>query len=198
MSTEAQRLDYPLGEQSLVLDLGAYVGNFSRHVVEKFGCTSLAFEPMPQAFAQLPEAWKNEASRITAYEYGVGAKTERVRMAFSNDSSSQFMPSTDADPEVLIRDVVEVFNELDIGNVDLMKINIEGGEYALLERMDEAGLIDHVRFLQIQFHSYGAGPKGCVARRLAVREMLDKTHREQWCWDGSWPGLWTWESWERR
>ena len=198
MSTEAQRLDYPLGEQSMVLDLGAYVGNFSTHVVQKFGCTSIAFEPMPQAFAQIPEAWKYETSRITAFPYGVGAKTERVRMAFTNDSSSQFTPHSAADPEVLIRDVVEVFDELDIGNVDLMKINIEGGEYALLERMDEAGMLARVRFLQIQFHSCGAGPQGCVKHRLAIRETLDKTHREQWCWDHCWPGVWTWESWERR
>lgn len=41
-----------------------------------------------------------------------------------------------------------------IDDIGLMKINIEGGEYELLERMIELGIINKVKDIQIQFHCH--------------------------------------------
>ena len=96
--------------------------------------------------------------------------------------------------EVRLRDVVDVFKELDIGNVDLFKLNIEGSEYAVLDRMIETGLISRVRYLQVQFHEFGTELP--IVHRDRIREGLYKTHNEHWVshpWkpeDG-----WQWADW---
>jgi hypothetical protein len=85
--------------------------------------------------------------------------------------------------------VVEVIDELDRDQIDLLKINIEGGEFELLERLLAAGQADRLRYLQIQFHP---GPPAAESRREAIRDGLARTHRLMWDYP------WIWESWERR
>jgi FkbM family methyltransferase len=202
LSTEEQRLDYPLGPESVVLDVGAYVGHFTRDVFERFGCSVIAFEPVPEFYKQMPASWRTAEAMTkhgpVAYNYGLGAKTERVRFKVRNDSSGRNRDAVaEDDQEVLIREVAAVFGGLDLGNVDLMKINIEGDEYDLLDRMLDVGLVARIRYLQIQFHSCGAGQLGPVKRRALIRAGLAKTHLLQWEWSDCWPTSWSWESWKR-
>ena len=56
---------------------------------------------------------------------------------------------------------LEKINTIDINEIldkysqiDLLKINIEGGEYDILERMYKTGTINKVQNLQIQFHNF--------------------------------------------
>ncbi len=54
-----------------------------------------------------------------------------------------------------------------------MKLNIEGGEYELLERLLEAGLINIINHIQIQFHDVGSES---ASRMEKIRGELSKTH----------------------
>src|SRR5689334_20464611 len=45
------RLDYDLGPESTVLDVGGYEGQFASDIVAMYGCRVEVFEPVP-AFAQ--------------------------------------------------------------------------------------------------------------------------------------------------
>ena len=40
------------------------------------------------------------------------------------------------------------------GKIDLLKINIEGGEYEVLENLIENDLIKNIDNIQIQFHDF--------------------------------------------
>lgn len=73
--------------------------------------------------------------------------------------------------------------------IDLVKIDIEGGEYDVLPQLIETGLISRIRFLQIQFHRF---VDGAVQKRENLREHLRKTHTESWCYP------FIWESWEAK
>ncbi|MGY3211138.1 FkbM family methyltransferase [Mucilaginibacter sp. HD30] len=57
---------------------------------------------------------------------------------------------------------------------DLIKINIEGGEYDILLRMIESGLISKIKRLQIQFHEL---EKDSFNKMNKIREGLLLTHR---------------------
>lgn len=188
---EPQRLSYPLGAHSVVLDCGAYQGDFARVAVERWGCHVYAFEPVPSFAAAL------SLPNVSVLGYGIAGANARAPIAVLNDSSSRNKSATAADPIADFRDVVEVFSELELGNVDLMKVNIEGDEYSLLDRMIDTGLILRVRFLQVQFHGQGADARGPDGHRAAIRAELEKTHRQQWVWEDGWP-TWSWESWELR
>jgi hypothetical protein len=69
--------------------------------------------------------------------------------------------------------------------VDLMKINIEGGEYELLEHLIARGLTKRIRNIQVQFHEdVMAGAAGRMERiqsRLAETHHL--TYQERFVWE---------------
>lgn len=56
--------------------------------------------------------------------------------------------------EIQLIDIDEYISGLHIGRIDLIKMNIEGGEYALLARMHERDLIRNCVDIQIQFHDF--------------------------------------------
>ena len=77
--------------------------------------------------------------------------------------------------EVQIRDVAAVLDELGHTRIDYMKINIEGAEYDLLERMFETGWAHRVRYFLIQFHEwYG---NAAHLRRWRIQRRLRQDPR---------------------
>jgi hypothetical protein len=67
-----------------------------------------------------------------------------------------------------------------------MKINIEGGEYELLEHLINSGLVSRIRRMQIQFHDF---VPDAVARRARLVEALARSHRQSWSY------YFVWEEW---
>ena len=88
-----------------------------------------------------------------------------------------------------VRDVVGMLEGREGLEVAVMKVNIEGGEYVLLERVLDAFLIERFRNVQVQFHNFETDS---VERRDGIRERLSRTHEESWCYP------WVWESWVRK
>jgi len=78
---------------------------------------------------------------------------------------------------------------LSLESVDLIKINIEGGEYDLVPRMIESGIVNKCKIIRIQFHDW---IPGAFAMRKKIVKELSKTHEVEW----SFPLVW--ESWIRK
>jgi hypothetical protein len=107
------------------------------------------------------------------------------------DASGAFNPASAGRPveKVRLRAFSDFLAETGLPKVDLLKINIEGGEFPLLEHLIASGLINKVIHLQIQFHDFFPD---ATARRERIRLLLTRTHVEQW----NFPFIW--ESWKRR
>jgi FkbM family methyltransferase len=189
---EEFRLQYPLDASSIVLDAGSFRGDFIDWCRKRWGCTVLAFAPSSGFRKNIEQRFAGDG-RVRLFDYGLGAKTERIDLSIQGDSTTVYFDKSTKIESVLIRDVAEVFAELALNDVALFKINIEGGEYPLLVRMLDAGLVSRVRFFQVQYHSIGAGPEGPAVARDRIRERLSETHREEWCVNGG-----QWESWAAR
>ena len=91
--------------------------------------------------------------------------------------------------EVQVRDIVSVLDELGLDNVDLLKLNIEGGEYDVLERLLDTGRMASIDCLMVQFHEW---LDRATWRRFRIRQRLRRTHREVW----NYPFVW--EQWVRK
>jgi hypothetical protein len=89
---------------------------------------------------------------------------------------------------VQIRDVVAAFEKLGLEEIDLLKVNIEGGEYDLFDRLTSADWLRRIRFVSVQFHEWHPH---AYRRRRAVRRALRRQHVE--CWNYAW----VWELWRR-
>jgi hypothetical protein len=86
-------------------------------------------------------------------------------------------------------DAARYLDESPTKEFDLVKLNIEGGEYALLERLIATEHIKRIRDLQVQFH---LNVPNARRRYRSIARALRKTHRLAWRYP------FVWESWTRR
>jgi FkbM family methyltransferase len=178
-----------LDERSTVLDVGAYVGEWSEEIADRYGSTIFAFEPNPRAFRRL-EARFRERPNVMCFEYGLAGADARAALALDGPGSTiDDRPGSFGSTEVQLRDVAAVIEELGLPQIDLCKMNIEGGEYDVFDRLIGTGLIARMRIVSVQFHEWHPH---AYRRRRAIRRRLRRTHEEVW----NHPFIW--ELWRRR
>lgn len=186
---ETLRLEYPLTADSIVWDVGGYHGDFAEKMVSLYGCKVYVFEPLEKFFAQCEQRFAGNP-KIRCFNYGLAAKEGWFDISDEADASS-FDPakSGTATVKARLRPVSDVFRELGDNRIDLLKVNIEGGEFDLLPAMIDSGIIGQVDHIQVQFHTFVASAE---EKRNAIRKALKKTHKEKWCY------FFVWESWFRK
>lgn len=165
---EQMRYDYDLNSKSLVLDLGGYEGYFAAMIHNLYACEVSIFEPL--------EEYYNKCMNILSimpvfkvYKNGVGNSNRKEVMTTEGDRSGKFACGNKSE-EVIILDIKDV-----IGNktIDLIKINIEGMEFEVLERVIELGLQKQLKNIQVQFHKIAPNSEERYER---IRAELLKTH----------------------
>jgi FkbM family methyltransferase len=183
------RLDYPLTPESVVFDLGGYHGDFAAAMNERYGCKVYIFEPVPEFHQKCVARFKGN-HQIVCMNYGLSSADEWLNIDLAENASSFAFPqSNEAKQLVEVRSIVECIYELKIERIDLMKINIEGGEFEVIPAIIESGDLKKVHFLQIQFHNF---IEHATNQRKNIRNQLANTHTEMWNYD------FVWESWERK
>ncbi|URR34730.1 FkbM family methyltransferase [Thermosynechococcus sp. HN-54] len=181
------RLDYPLDTESIVLDVGGYKGDFTALIHEKFNCRVFVFEPVSVFYHICKKRFAGNA-KITALNYGLSDTDEVSQVYIAQDSSSFYKRTSKASAEIAqLRNCATVFQELGLEKVDLMKINIEGGEYNLVRKLIDSNLIEKIKYLQIQFHNF---VENSEEKRQNLRSQLTRTHIEMWNYE------FVWESWQ--
>lgn len=183
---ETLREDYPLDSSSVVFDVGGYKGEWATAIFARFVCRIEIFEAVPEFATKLEEKFAFNP-KISVHPVALGASDGSTVIHVRSDvSSTQFAPAGSHKSHVVVRDVAS-FVSPKPATVDLLKLNVEGGEYAILERLLDAGLMPSIRYLQVQFHDHIPGAE----RRLAgIESRLAATHRLMW----RFPFIW--ESWE--
>jgi len=185
------RLDYPLlDSNSIVFDVGGYVGDFANKIHQKYGCKVYVFEPHPKFFKKCVKRFKNN-EKIIPLNFGLAHESGEFQISDSADSSSFFNPPKTGKGAIScgVREFFEVVEELEISFINLMKVNIEGGEYPLLEHIIDAKSVNLVNEYQIQFHDF---IDNAVKRRDGIVEALVTTHERTWCYE------FVWENWKSK
>ena len=165
-------VDYPLNSNSIVFDVGGYVGNWTEIIYKKYGCNIYVFEPVPEFSAKIKNRFKKN-KKIRILTYGLAGNNSEVKLHVANDSTSEFGISDNIVQAKLIN-VKKVLDKLNIKKVDLISINIEGGEYDLLDYLIKAKLIKRFKKIQIQFHPF---VKHAFLRMNKIQKELKKTHK---------------------
>lgn len=181
------RVNYDLTPQSLVMDLGGYQGQWTSDIFSRYLCKVKVFEPV-KSFADGIGARFRHNDNIIVYPYGLGGFTRKEWISLCAEASSIAVQSGERE-EIEIVDVADWFSDEKIKSVDLMKINIEGAEYELLERLLDTGLVNMIRNIQVQFHNVN---KDSEDRMEAVQERLLETHTLTYQY------RFVWENWTRQ
>ena len=133
-SDETLRVDYPeLNEESIVFDLGGYKGDFAHTINDKYGCTVYLFEPHPEFYKTCVQRFLSN-DKVLPLNYGLSEKDGKFILSDSVDGSSFLNPNHKEKNgiECEVKEIFGVLRQLEISKIDLMKINIEGGEYPIL------------------------------------------------------------------
>lgn len=181
------RINYPLNSESIVFDVGGYLGDSSSNIYEKYKCYIYIFEPVRQYYSILKKRFSN-FKRIYVLNYGIGTKTQHINLHLSEDSSSAYGRSKKLEKVKLV-DINEVLDKYNINRVDLIEVNIEGGEYELMEHLIYTNMIKKFEDIQIQFHNSIENAK---ERRNKIQKSLRKTHKLTY----EYPFVW--ENWSLR
>ncbi|HLG40108.1 MAG TPA: FkbM family methyltransferase [Chitinophagaceae bacterium] len=188
---ETMRLDYSLlNENAFVMDLGGYKGEWASDIYAKYNCTVWIFEPFNDFAASIKERFVKN-NKIRVFDFGLG-KTMETRKLYIDDNSSSFYRQKNKSAnsaEVTLKDIDLFFSNNNIRQVDLMKINIEGGEYDLLDRIIDTGLVKFIKNIQVQFHDFVPDAK---KRMSQIQENLNLTHFLTYQYE------FVWENWQRR
>lgn len=175
---EELRYEYPLTESSLVIDLGAYKGTFAAEISRRYNCRVRAYEPIYRFYTAAKEVLR-PYPKARLFNNGVASVGANAIFGIKGDMTGSFTASDETENVSLLA-IDDVLDE----PCDLLKINIEGGEYDLLDYMLHVGLVMDCKNIQVQFH--GNIP-GCKERWQSNRDGLLKTHKLTYdfpfCWE---------------
>lgn len=182
------RLDYSLDSNSIFFEVGGYKGYYAKKIYNKFKPKTYIFEPDLNFTKLLFKEFENRDD-VTIVEKALGSKTGKFFLIEKGDSSfigKGLEPNSDSKQIEMIsfKDFVSYQN---INSIDLLSMNIEGGEYELLEHMIDEGLHLIVKNLQIQFHK---NVKNHSKLKKKITASLQSSHQLEWSFD------YVWENWK--
>jgi hypothetical protein len=161
---EKMRYDYALNSTDHVLDIGSYRREFADEIIKRYGCTVECFDALDNK-----AAWLFDGIITAGGQY-------YYTSAFDKTGPQNEYRCVDIAPFI--------YKE-----VALCKINIEGGEYQLLDYIIKRGLVHSLKNIQVQFHLIEGMDCESLYQQLAVR--LSKTHSI------TWRTPFVWENWKR-
>ncbi len=153
-----------------VIDIGANVGEYSRFVLENLDCNVLAFEPLPKAFQELIRLRDEFQGKFEAHNIGIADHSGVGTLSFGSDTSEiatfsltnnnlEFVASNNVNSmQVEILSLDDFFDEktskINYPRIDLIKIDVEGYEFEVLNGASEIIKKIKPRFIQVEHNRY--------------------------------------------
>ncbi len=163
-----------LNSSSVIVDVG--VGediSFTQSLIEKYGCKAEGFDPTPRAAEFIA---KLAPEQFSLHRYGLADRSGKA--VFNLPTNQEFVSGSVVAAEHLEGQKIEVelvdfaglLTKIGTDKIDILKIDIEGSEYDLLDSasfMENAG---NVRAICIEFHhrwnEFGASKTDHAVKRL--------------------------------
>jgi hypothetical protein len=161
---DRRALDWPLTGESVVVEVGGYTGRWALQIAGRYQPRLYVFEPQPWA-ADACRAVLGD--RATVEGYGLGAQSGGLPMGCWETDGCSFLRPIEGSGWGEMREIGAAFTDLGITHIDLMMVNIEGYEYALIPHMLDKAILP--QRLMVQFHTF-ADSDGSKA--AAIHERL--------------------------
>ena len=151
--------DIDIQRDETVLVLGGYLGDSAMRISKLFRCSVVVYEPVPE-YASVIDSL--DLVHVEVRPRAVTSDGRNIDMQVLGDASSM---STSEAASIQSDAVTDVLNERSYA---LLEVNIEGGEYEVLEAaLSSSATIP--RILIVQFHNVGSDSE---YRRSAIRRHL--------------------------
>lgn len=121
------------------------------------GCTVHCFDPTPKSLNWLDKQPKSQLSRIIVHPYGVAQKTHQGTFYLPKNKdhiSGSIVEQTAVDEddciEVPLKSIVDIMLELGHDHIDVLKMDIEGAEYEVIQGLVESNIT--IGQILVEFH----------------------------------------------
>lgn len=143
----------PLRNGGTVVDLGMNLGGFSKWILHATPCEVLGAEPVPDLFATLQELPRTRAVQV-ALSDRVGLVDLAINPGSCAALSITSLGSQDAKRLSVCSTTLERFlRDNDVGDIQLLKVDIEGGELGVLLNSPPA-VLRRARQITCEFHNF--------------------------------------------
>jgi FkbM family methyltransferase len=151
-----------LNHESVVLDLGGWRGNFAAQINAKYGCEVHVFEPNQKQIVILNDRFADN-EKIHVHPYAVGGVDEYVKFYPSpedypgQEKGSSLLSASPYVDDAFAYDVTKLSlasaaKKMGIDSFDLIKMDIEGGEFELFDDVDSVNFLKSAKMLTVEFH----------------------------------------------
>lgn len=181
-----------VGKGDIVIDLGAHTGEVSIECALR-GATVHAFEPHPEIFKLLVKATSNYPGIITHNAAASDSNTQMKLYFGETETGKPYQGSTlvtgkhDLEYQnfhtVECTDLSEFIRELD-QPVRLIKMDVEGMEYRIIEGLLRSGAIERVEKLHVECHAHKVEGLG-VEKEKVLKEIAARGFERRFDFD--WP-----------
>jgi FkbM family methyltransferase len=158
------------------IDIGANVGLFTQWVLDRFGneVEVAAIEPNPVAIDTF-KSIHGEKSWIHLYEGAAASYNGELELGINPENSvvSSVNMKTDNKIKVKAMTIESVMEDMGWTEADLLKIDIEGAEYDILEKMENFPF----RFIILEFHE-NTGQLDAVIEKLETNGYVLDIRKE--------------------
>ncbi len=178
------RLTYDLTPEDLVWDVGGFEGQWASDLFAKYQPTIHIFEPVKSFANEITQRFAKNP-KLQVHQYGLSDRDATESISLIGDRASTFAHGTQSE-QASFRKASTVAAEL--GTPTLIKLNIEGGEYPLLEDLIAANMLKDITHIQVQFHDF---VPDATNRMTKIQEALARTHTRTYHYP------FVWESWTR-
>lgn len=168
-----------LGPDCLCLDLGANVGKVSK-LMAATGAQVHAFEPDPWSFGQLTDRF-GSTPNVTLHNAAVGERTgtvyvQRAPLFEQNPTAhsvGSFVSETSNDSTIAVEQI-DLFDFLKGCDrpIKILKMDIEGSEVPILERLFDDPVLSRIEHLFVETHEQRS--EEIAKRTAALRRALPK------------------------
>jgi FkbM family methyltransferase len=142
-----------INRDSVVVDLGAYDGDFAGEILRRFDCRVIAAEPVREIFDRI-----QPHPRLEPLPLAVGGENRSTAVNVFANRCASVMPAADLadaakEQPVEMVTLRELRRRASLNHIDLLKVDIEGAEIAMFDDCsdDELRSIDQIT---VEFHEH--------------------------------------------
>jgi len=171
-----------LNKDSVVFVIGAYKGISIEKLDSKYGCQIYGFEPIKEFYNYSVKKFANKKN-INLFNYGLGSEDKIIKLYINGDATSEFLKKGEPE-DCKIIDFMKFLDLHPMRNIDLMEMNIEGGEFDLVPYLINNNIIPRIDWLFIQYHCRSQKNTDIINEyHLEFKKTHDLIYNYSFCWE---------------